>query len=148
MTLHDFIKVNGVSYYADTIDTELLKRAEKAVGVSFGTELVEYLFKYGYLAYEHMALYGMNMRQGLESEMVKQTCYLHQYYPVTNNLIAVENQGDGDYYLVNSNDDVFEYDTSLNEIQQTGMKLTAYILQRLENVKAMVSSDTNEKLDN
>ena len=80
--------------------------------------------------------------------MVKQTCYLHQYYPATNSLIAVENQGDGDYYLVNSNDDVFEYDTSLDEIQKTGMKLTAYILQRLKNVKAIVSSDTNEKLDN
>ncbi len=134
MTLYELIKAKGVSYYADTIDAAMLKEAENAVSVHFGIELIEYLFKYGYLAYKHIALYGMNMHQGLESDMVRQTVYLHQYYPATVDYVAIENQGDGDYFLVNSEDDVFEYDVDIKELQPTGKKLSEYLVIRLENV--------------
>ncbi len=141
MKLKDFISAHHVSYYADTIDSALLKEAERAVGVQFGIELIEYLFKYGYLAYEYMALYGMNTRQGLDSELVKQTLYMHKYYPETSKMIAIENQGDGDYFVVNSEDDVFEYDTDIKELRPIGKKLSEYLIIRLENVQQTIESE-------
>ncbi|MBP5167616.1 MAG: hypothetical protein ILP14_00225, partial [Oscillospiraceae bacterium] len=86
-------------------------------------------------------LYGMNTRQGLDSELVKQTLYMHKYNPETSKMIAIENQGDGDYFLVNSEDDVFEYDTDINELQPTGKKLSEYLIIRLENVQQTIESE-------
>lgn len=112
---------------------KLLEQAEKEVGLRFGEELTEYLLKYGYLGYEHIELYGMNSRQGLESDMVKQTLYLHKYFPVTHGYVALENQGEGDYYLVNSDDEVYEYISEQNKLFDTGMDLYQYILRRFQD---------------
>ena len=132
MDIKQFIAENNVDQSNALIDVKLLEQAEKEVGLRFGEELTEYLLKYGYLGYEYIELYGMNSRQGLESDMVKQTLYLHKYFPVTKAYIALENQGEGDYYLVNSNDEVYEYISEQNELLNTGMTLYEYILQRFQ----------------
>lgn len=49
-------------------------------------------------------------------------------------MIAIENQGEGDYYLVDSEDVVYEYDVSLKRERKTGKKLFEHIVQRFENV--------------
>ena len=133
MDIKQFISENNVDQSNAPIDVTLLEQAEKEVGVRFGEELTEYLLKYGYLSFEYIELYGMNSRQGLESDMVKQTLYLHKYFPATQTYVALENQGDGDYYLVNSNDEVYEYDSEQNKLINTGTTLYEYILQRFEN---------------
>ena len=59
---------------------------------------------------------------------------MHKYFTATSDLIAIENQGEGDYYLVDSEDVVYEYDVSLKRERKTGKKLFEHIVQRFENV--------------
>ena len=116
MKLKEFIQSHDVDQSKDLIDEALLRSAEQKTGTSFGSELREYLLQYGYLGYGFAELYGMNARQGLNSDMVKETLYLHEYYPVTKEFVAIEDQGEGDYYLVNSKDEVCEYDVNLGKL--------------------------------
>ena len=75
--------------------------------------------------------------------MIKQTEYLHKYFAKTNGLIALENQVEGDYYLVNSNDQVFEFDSELYELTDTGIGLEDYILQRFKVVERKYAETLN-----
>ena len=76
MKLKDFIQSHDIDQSKNLIDESLLKAAEQMTGISFGSELSEYLLQYGYLGYGFAELYGMNARQGLNSDMVKETLYL------------------------------------------------------------------------
>ena len=130
--LDAFVIQHNVDHSNSRIDMSMLEQAEKATGTKFGKELTAYLLKYGYLGFEHVELYGMNSRQGLKSDLVSQTKYLHQHYPDTSSLVAIENQGEGDYYLVDSEDNVYEYDTNMKQLRKTGLKLFKYILKRFK----------------
>lgn len=134
MKLRDFIQSHDIDQSKNLIDESLLKAAEQMTGISFGSELREYLLQYGYLGYGFAELYGMNARQGLNSDMVKETLYLHEYYPETKEFVAIENQGEGDYYLVNSRDEVYEYDANLGKLVQVKYTLFEYIVHRFEQV--------------
>ena len=87
MKLKDFIQSHDIDQSKNLIDESLLKAAEQMTGISFGSELREYLLQYGYLGYGFAELYGMNARQGLNSDMVKETLYLHEYYPETKEFV-------------------------------------------------------------
>jgi hypothetical protein len=63
-----------------------------------------------------------------------QTLYLHRYFPKTTNFIAIVNQGEGDYFLVNEDDRVFEFDCCLKELSSTNSSLFEYISKRFEKV--------------
>ena len=134
MKLKDFIQSHDIDQSKNLIDESLLKAAEQMTGISFGSELSEYLLQYGYLGYGFAELYGMNARQGLNSDMVKETLYLHEYYPETKEFVAIENQGEGDYYLVNGRDEVYEYDANLGKLVQMKYTLFEYIVHRFEQV--------------
>lgn len=134
MTLDEFIKSNNVTCTTRLIDEELLKEAEQIIGVDFGAELKKYILDYGYLCYKHIELYGINTNQKMKSDLITQSIYLHKYFPVTSNLIAIENQGEGDYYLVDNSDNVYEYDSELDELTDCGMKLYAYVLSRFSSI--------------
>lgn len=135
MDIKQFIEKNDVDMCSNTLDVKLLEDAEQRLGIKFGNELTEYLLKYGYLAYKYVELYGMNTRQGLQSDMVKQTLYLHEYYPETKYFVALENQGDGDYYLVDSDDRVVNFNSEIGNVIDTGYKLFDYIVDRFETAK-------------
>jgi hypothetical protein len=131
--ISDFIKKNDVEFTANRVSQEDLAAAQKELGLGFGRQLTDYLLHYGYLMFKSIELYGINSRQGLRSDMLTQTLYLHQYFPSTRALIALENQGDGAYYLVNSQDTVFELISEQgDEVKNTGLKLFEYILNRFE----------------
>ena len=134
MKLKDFIQSHDIDQSKNLIDESLLKAAEQMTGISFGSELREYLLQYGYLGYGFAELYGMNARQGLNSDMVKETLYLHEYYPETKEFVAIENKGEGDYYLVNGRDEVYEYDANLGKLVQMKYTLFEYIVHRFEQV--------------
>lgn len=134
-TLESFVEKNSVEKSDSLIDEKMLKQIENYIGVKIGGILSQYLLKYGYLSYEYIELYGITKLQGTDSDMVKQTLYLHEYFPLTKKCIALENQGEGDYYLVNSEDKVFEYDTELGELTDMKLNLEDYILQRFRSVK-------------
>ncbi len=134
MDIKQFISENNVDRTKSLIDNDTLKSAEKQIGFSFGKELTEYLLTYGYLGYEYIELYGINSNQGLKSDMVTQTEYLHKYFPQTKNFVALENQGEGDYYIVNGSDEVFEYISEQDKLIDTGLSLFEYILNRFQNI--------------
>ena len=46
------------------------------------SQLREYLLSYGYLASGSVELYGINSRQKMDSDMIRQTRYLHEYSPL------------------------------------------------------------------
>lgn len=135
MNLDTFVRQHDVDHSNSRIDVPTLEQAEKTIGIKFGDELTEYLLKYGYLGFEYVELYGMNARQGSNSDLVTQTQYMHKYYPDTSSLIAIENQGEADYYLVDSDDNVYEYDTNIKQLRKTDLKLFEYIVRRFESVR-------------
>lgn len=135
MNLDTFVIQYDVDHSNSQIDVPALEQAEKTIGIKFGEELTAYLLQYGYLGFEYVELYGMNARQGLNSDLVTQTQYMHKYYPDTASLIAIENQGEGDYYLVDSSDNIYEYDTNMKQLRKTDLKLFEYIIRRFESVR-------------
>ena len=46
----------------------------------------------------------------------------------------IENQGEGDYYLVNGKNEVYEYDVNLGKLVQMKYTLFEYIAHRFEQV--------------
>lgn len=134
MNLEQFIEENEVDKTTNLVDESVISEAEGQLQVTFGTQLKQYILKYGYLGYEYAELYGMNSNENLKSDLVEQTKYLHKYYPETKNYIAIENQGEGDYYLVDQSDMVFEYDTDMEKMTSIGCTLFEYIVKRFESI--------------
>ena len=134
MSLEQFIEENEVDKTTNLVDESVIAEAEVQLQVTFGTQLKQYILKYGYLGYEYAELYGMNSNENLKSDLVEQTKYLHKYYPETKNYIAIENQGEGDYYLVDQSDMVFEYDTDMEKMTSIGCTLFEYIVKRFDSI--------------
>lgn len=127
---------NDVLQSNSLIKCEAINEVEKAVGIKLGQQLIKYITTYGYLIFESVELYGITARQGIEeSDMVKQTLYLHKYFPSTKGYIALENQGDGDYYIVDSTDTVYEFISEQDKLKNTSLKLFDYIIKRFEEVR-------------
>lgn len=135
MDLKEFMSKNNVTSTTRLVSTDVLLEAEKKIGLTFGEQLKEYLLKYGYLRFKFAELYGINSNQNLDSDLIKQTLYLHKYFPETCKYIAIENQGEGDYYIVDSYDNVYEYDSNLKEVVNINQKLFEYIIKRFEEIK-------------
>lgn len=135
VNLQSFIFDNKVEYSKNLIRRKSLLMISKAMGVSVGKELADYILRYGYLAYKHSELYGINSIQFLNSDMVKQTIYLHTYYNETKNYISLENQGEGDYYLVNDKDEIYEFNTETRTLTSTRNKLYEYIIERFKSIQ-------------
>ena len=117
------------------IGEDSLAEVEKAFGVPIGRELRRYILEYGYIAYEYVELYGVNANQGLDSDMVKQTAYLHEYYPATAGYIALGGDGETGYALVDSEDHVYDFDPDSSKPEPTGLQLFDYIAKCYEEVK-------------
>lgn len=132
MELEKFIAIHNVEHTKNLIDFNQIKKFEDKVGISFGKDLVKYVVDYGYLAYKSVELYGINLIQLFDSDMIKQTIYLHHYFPKTQKFVALENQGDGDYYLVDSDDQIFEYLSDDDILIDTKLNLFQYILKRFQ----------------
>lgn len=132
MDINEFICKNDVDFATHLIKKVDLKRAEDELEIRFGPQLSEYLLDYGYLGFESIEFYGMNSRQGLNSDMITQTRYLHKYYTATVPYVAFENYGEGDYMLVDSEDNVFGFISEENRLVETGKKLFDHILARFQ----------------
>lgn len=130
-----YIEELEVEYCEDRVEAEFVPKIEEMLSMTLGAFLVEYILQYGYLIYGSVELYGITKRQGLDSDMIKQTNYLHKYFDKTRNFIAIENVGEGDYYLVDSADNVFEYDSELDELIDAKMKLEDYLISRFSEME-------------
>lgn len=131
--IKQFLQENDVLQSNSLIEASRVNDVEKAIGIKVGQQLIEYITTYGYLIFEDVELYGITACQGLESDLIKQTLYLHKYFPITKGYIALENQGDGDYYIVDSTDTVYEFFSEQDKLTNTGLKLFDYIVKRFED---------------
>lgn len=127
-----FVKNNECDYTRNIISSEVLKMAEKTIGIKFGNQLSEYLLKYGYLGYKSVELYGMNSNQGLNSDLFEQTMYLHNSFEITQPYIAIDKIQDSIYTLIDSNDNIYICDLEKNVIRNVNIKLFEYIFKRFK----------------
>lgn len=135
--LTDFLKNNDVISTKNLIDERAFKGIEKELQVKLGKQLKRYILTYGFLSYEYIELFGINSKQGLNSDMIKNTKYLHEKYPCTCPFVAIENAGDGDYILVDNNDNIYEFVPTLNnELKELNQKLFDYIYFRFQSVNS------------
>lgn len=133
MSIKDFINNHEVDFSKNKVTINDLCEYENKLGISFGEQLKEYILEYGYLGYSNVEMYGINSSLKLESDMVKQTLYLHKYYPNSIGYIALENIGEGDYAVVDCNDFVWELITENGaKLNSSGLKLYDYILSRFK----------------
>ena len=133
MNLKEFIDNHEVDYSFNRVDESFLPEMEELVGVSLGKQLINYIIKYGYLGYDYVELFGINNSQGIKSDMIQRTLFLHKQFGVTVGFVAIEDQGDGDFYLVDENDKVYHLmpDKSMKD---TGLDFEGYILNRFQSV--------------
>lgn len=130
MTLIDFIKENDVYYSYNRVEESFICEMEKKLGTTVGVQLKKYILDYGYLGYKYVELFGVNNHLGLNSNMIKKTKMLNERFNKTKKLIAIENQGDGDYYLVDEKDFVYRFIEDTDEIIPQNINLFEYILKR------------------
>lgn len=132
MNLKAFIESADVDFSSNPASVATIAAAEQTLNLSFGPQLRNYLNQYGYLGCGSVEFYGMNERQKLNSDLVNQTRYLHDYFPDTWGFAALENLGEGAYALVNRNDEVCVYITE--SVKFTGSReiLNEYILRRFQ----------------
>lgn len=135
MNLQEFIDKRDVECSKKLIKTDDIPQLEDKTGICFGKELRQYILQYGYMAYKHIELYGVNSIQMMDSDMIRQTVHLHKYFPKTKGYAALESLGDGDYAVVDPNDDIYEYCSDEDSLQKTGMKLFGYIADRFQTAE-------------
>lgn len=130
--LKEFVEKNGIEYTKNIVSEPELYMLKAQFNLKFGNELTYYILNFGYLAYESVEFYGINSRQGVKSDMLTQTIYLNKHFPCTKNLIALENIGEGEYYLVDSKDKIYQFISEENKLNEINLTLIEYIIKRLE----------------
>ncbi|WP_286946331.1 SMI1/KNR4 family protein [Acetobacterium sp. UBA5834] len=134
--LDKFISNHDVLYDKERINEKLLNTVERAINVEMGSQLKKYLLNYGFLIYKFVELHGINQRQGIESDMIKVTNNFHLTFPDLKKYIVLENKGDGDYIIIDSMDNVYEYEPSYSkDVIALNQLLADYILDRFEEVE-------------
>lgn len=129
-TLDAFIQSHDVDYAKTPANDSIVKNAESKLGVKFGPQLYKYLTQYGYLGYDYVEFHGITKQQGLNSDMVKDTLKVHKLSQDTRNMVVIENQGEGDYFLVDGKDKVYEFDINMGKVVPTKYSLFRYIEYR------------------
>ena len=132
MNIKDIRDNYSIDYTKNLVSSEELKLLEEKINCKFGPRLREYLLTYGYIGFESIEFYGINSRQLERSSLISKTIYLHKYFPKTIGFVAFENQGEGDYYLVDEPDKRFNYDSETDIFKEIKMNLLEYIINRLE----------------
>lgn len=133
MKSNDFITNHNIDCTTNRISILDIPIFESAIDIPFGNQLKQYLLTYGYLGYGHIEFLGINNKLMTKSDMITTTIYLHENFPKTENFIAIEVY-DGEYYLVDKNDNVFRYLSSRNELMPLGTKLFEHIINRFSTI--------------
>lgn len=128
-------KITGnfnIDYTKNLISIEELENFEKIINCKFGEQLKEYLLKYGYMGYKSVEFYGINSKQLEKSDMIKQSLYLHEYFPKTKGLIAFETKNGHDFALVDSKDKMHYYNNITDEMIDVNTKLYDFIFNQFK----------------
>lgn len=133
--LESFVENNDVLFSKNLIEENRIKEIETITSTKIGDKLRAYIVKYGFLCFKHIELYGINSKQGINSDMVNMTLRLHEQYPSTKSMIVLEDRGDGDFILVDENDSIYEFDSYIDTIARPLNKdIFDYILDRFNDI--------------
>ena len=135
MQLSQIVKGKKIDKSSAPLRDSDIVMAEVFLEAKIGRQLKEYLTEYGYIGCGSIGMYGINRRTIARSDMVTTTVMLHEYHPRTEGLIAIENQGDGDYFLVDEDDNVYRFVMDNKRVKKLNKKLFGYISQRLSTVR-------------
>ena len=130
MNFAEIVNRYSVDYTKNLIEKIQVDEVENVLGILLPNSLKEYILNYGYLGYRHIELYGVYSNEYLKTDMIKQTLYLHKYFEKTRNYIALENIGEGGYILLDTNDEVYEYDSEMDILIKLDKHLLEYIYDR------------------
>lgn len=133
--LNDFLKNKEFDSTINLVSNEFINNVQSITNIKFGVQLREYILKYGYIGYKFLELYGINSKQGMNSDLIKQTLYLHQYFERTKQYYALANEGDGEYILINSEDKIFSFDSDTNEIISLDIKFEDYLINTMKQME-------------
>ena len=135
--LDSFIEKNDVLFSKNLVTEDIVKEIESVITTKLGPKLREYILKYGFLSFKHVELYGINSKQGINSDMIKMTSMMHERYPSTKSMVVLENRGDGDFILIDENDNAYEFDINI-DTSTTPLNLNKeifdYIIDRFHEV--------------
>ena len=110
----------------------------RALGMTFGPILQDYLSTFGYLGRGSVELYGINERQGLNSDLVKTSLNVQEYQPACEGYAVIDNRGDGEYVLCDAQDQLFVMpDSPRGRPKSLGLRLDDYIIIRLKGQKSV-----------
>lgn len=132
--LQEFVRENKIEFCKNLISETDLKQILTKNNFNIGSQLQYYILNFGYLSYKYVELYGINSIQKENSDMIKQSLYLHKYYESTKNLIALESMGEGDFILVDNNDKLFNFNSEDNTIVNLSMDLENYIIEHFSHI--------------
>lgn len=133
--LNDFLETREFDSTSNLVSEDFISNVQKQTNIMFGAQLKEYVLRYGYIGYKFLELYGINSKQGMNSDLIKQTLYLHQYFENTKQYYALSNEGDGEYILINSEDKIFSFDSDTKEIIPLDIKLEDYLIDTIKQIE-------------
>lgn len=127
-------KYEGQIEFSKNLITEKdLELCEKEMEVVFGAKLKEYVLDYGYLAKDDVEFYGINSKQLLNSDMVKNTISLHKEFEETKDKVLFASFIDSIYYLVDKDDMVFKFDAVEKTLSKTEDNIVTFIDNTFSN---------------
>lgn len=131
MEFKDYLPLRGLEHSEDRIRERSIPFYEDTLGMKFGEQLRYYLLNFGYLHYRNVEMLGIERTVGVESDMVRVTKALRRRHPAVNSMVAIERFEGGEFFLVDSEDNVWRYVVRYEELTEVGMKLDDYILSRV-----------------
>jgi hypothetical protein len=105
---------------AKPVDETTVCAYEKELGVTFGQEFKTYLKEFGCISVDYLEFYGICGNNDKIPSAIHATKSMRKHLPtLPNNLVVFYEIGDGSFYCVDENDEVFlcEYDrcTKVNQ---------------------------------
>ena len=136
MKLKEFVIKNKCDFASDAklVSENFLKKIEQELGVVFGPQMKTYILKYGYLGYSHRELFGINNIQQLQSDMCKQTIFMHEKYPQTQKMILLEKPDKTIFVIADYNDNIYIFDSKKDNLKKTEQDVNTYIIESFSEI--------------
>ncbi|MGI6198804.1 MAG: SMI1/KNR4 family protein [Candidatus Cloacimonadaceae bacterium] len=130
--LHDTLKDLGSALHtkAGTVSDKDIKAAEKQLDIEFGSEMKEFLLKYGSISYKSVELYGLGFTDDYYLNIVAATKELREM-GLPKEYLPIYNIGDGYYAVVSESDEVYEWAYHEDKIDRKIAKSLSDFIVRL-----------------
>jgi len=116
----------NAKYKPDTFirkpNEEAIKNAEKELGVTFGPQLKKYLLTYGGISYKFVEFEGLAATR-VKSDIVQRTLNARELGLDKKYIVILKIHDEGLYAVVDSKDNVYEFDSALGSKKYKDMKM-------------------------